>query len=85
MRYGPSGLSDGELLTGYKTAEEIADYGLSKGVKDVVIKAGKEGAYVRNSEICGNIIGGLQLTLEGDNEGLPDREQLAEALKRGLS
>jgi 2-dehydro-3-deoxygluconokinase len=118
------GLSEGETLTGLHNAQDIADYYLSKGVTDVVIKTGKEGAYIRNAETCaqvpcfpvekfskvvdtvgagdgfavgvisgrleglplkdavmrGNIIGGLQLTVEGDNEGLPDRRQLAEAM-----
>lgn len=119
------GVSEGEILTGLHTAPEIANYYLSKGVKDVVIKTGKEGAYVQNASMhaqvpCfpvekfakvvdtvgagdgfavgvisgrleelslkdaamrGNIIGGLQLTVEGDNEGLPNRKQLAEAMK----
>lgn len=116
------GVSEGEILTGLHTAPEIADYYLSKGVQDVVIKTGKEGAYVQNASLraqvpCfpvekfakvvdtvgagdgfavgiisgrleglnlrdtamrGNIIGGLQLTVEGDNEGLPNRTKLAE-------
>lgn len=118
------GLSEGETLTGLHDAKDIADYYLSKGVKDVVIKTGKKGAYLQNAEISaqvpcfpvekfsrvvdtvgagdgfavgvisgrleglplkdavlrGNIIGGLQLTVEGDNEGLPDRRQLSEAM-----
>ena len=117
------GISEGEILTGLQSAPEIADYYLSKGVKDVVIKTGKEGAYVQNASLraqvsCfpvekfakivdtvgagdgfavgvisgrleglslkdaamrGNIIGGLQLTVEGDNEGLPTREELKTA------
>ena len=119
------GVSEGELLTGMHTVKEIADYYLCKGVKDVVIKTGKEGAYVQNADIqeqvpCfpvekfakvvdtvgagdgfavgvisgrleglslrdaamrGNIIGGLQLTVEGDNEGLPTREKLDAAVQ----
>lgn len=118
------GLSEGEILTGLHDAKNIADYYLSKGVRDVVIKTGKKGAYIQNAETCaqvpsfpveefskvvdtvgagdgfavgvisgrleglslkdavvrGNVIGGLQLTVEGDNEGLPDRGQLAEAM-----
>lgn len=119
------GLSEGEILTGLKSAEEIADYYLAKGVKDVVIKTGRQGAYAKNASVKvqvpsfpvedfakvvdtvgagdgfavgvisgrleglslkdsvmrGNIIGGLQLTVEGDNEGLPTHEQLKEAMK----
>lgn len=120
------GISEGEALTGRHTAEEIADYYLSHGVQDVVIKMGSEGAYVQNSAVrarvpCfpvekfakvvdtvgagdgfavgvisgrlegmnlkdsamrGNVIGGLQLTVEGDNEGLPTRAQLKAAMAR---
>lgn len=120
------GLSEGEILTGRTGAKEVADYYLSKGVRDVVIKTGKEGAYLQNAETCaqipcfpvekfakvvdtvgagdgfavgvisgrleglplketvmrGNVIGGLQLIVEGDNEGLPDRGRLAEAMAR---
>lgn len=119
------GLSEGEVLTGLHGAEEIADYYLGKGVRDVVIKTGRQGAYAQNSSVKvqvpsfpvesfakvvdtvgagdgfavgvisgrleglslkdavmrGNIIGGLQLTVEGDNEGLPNREQLRDAMK----
>lgn len=118
------GLSEGEILTGLHGAEEIADYYLSKGVRDVVIKTGRKGAYAQNADVKvqvpsfpvedfakvvdtvgagdgfavgvisgrleglslkdavmrGNIIGGLQLTVEGDNEGLPTHEQLKEAM-----
>lgn len=111
------GVSEGKTLTGYGKPEEIADYFLSKGVKDVVIKVGPKGAYVKNSSVSsylpafdvdkvvdrvgagdgfavgvisgrleglpiekavmrGNIIGALQTTVEGDNEGLPTRELL---------
>lgn len=111
------GISEGKILTGYGRPEEIADYFLSKGVKDVVIKVGPKGAYVKSSSVDsylpafdvdkvvdrvgagdgfavgvisgrleglpiekavmrGNIIGALQTTVEGDNEGLPTRELL---------
>lgn len=111
------GISEGKTLTGFDEPEKIADYYLSKGVKDVVVKVGPKGAYVKNAKVntylpCfdtdkvvdrvgagdgfavgvisgrleglpiedavmrGNIIGALQTTVEGDNEGLPTREVL---------
>mgnify|MGYP000850267377 CR=1 len=111
------GISEGKTLTGFCKPEEIADYYLSKGVKDVAVKIGPKGAYVKSATVdaylpCfdsgkivdrvgagdgfavgvisgrleglslkdavmrGNIIGALQTTVEGDNEGLPTREIL---------
>lgn len=118
------GIAEGKILTGFKTPKEIADYYISKGVKDVVIKTGKKGAYVQNSSVNvqvpqfpvekfakvvdtvgagdgfavgvisgrleglsleesamrGNVIGALQLTVPGDNEGLPTRETLRQEI-----
>ncbi len=117
------GISEGKILTGFGKPEAIADYYLSKGVKDVVIKLGPKGAYVKNAEIHtqvppfpiekivdtvgagdgfavgvisgrieglslkdavmrGNVIGALQLTVPGDNEGLPDRVKLNQELTK---
>ncbi len=111
------GVSEGKALTGFGSPEEIADYYLSRGVSDVVVKLGPEGAFVKNAELTrtispfpvgkivdtvgagdgfaggvisgrieglsleeavmrGNIIGALQLTVSGDNEGLPNRKIL---------
>ncbi|MCI4139483.1 PfkB family carbohydrate kinase, partial [Bacillus vallismortis] len=44
------GIAEGELLTGEKTPEGIADYNLKKGVSLVAIKLGKEGAYFNTRE-----------------------------------
>lgn len=41
------GIAEGELLTGEKTPEGIADYYLNKGASFVAIKLGKEGAYFK--------------------------------------
>lgn len=123
------GFSEGRVLTGFDTPEQIADYYLSKGVRDIIIKTGRKGAYVQNREMYarlpsfpvekfarvvdtvgagdgfavgvisgrlenmsleesaarGNVIGGLQLTVPGDNEGLPTREELQQAILRGAA
>ncbi|MCY9307593.1 2-dehydro-3-deoxygluconokinase [Bacillus inaquosorum] len=44
------GITEGELLTGEKTPEGIADYYLKKGVSFVAIKLGKDGAYFKTRE-----------------------------------
>ncbi len=121
------GISEGKILTGYDRPEQIAGYYLAKGVKDIVIKTGRTGAYVENASVHaqvpsfpvekfakvvdtvgagdgfavgvisgrlenlplqeaamrGNVIGGLQLTVPGDNEGLPTRAGLRDAIERG--
>ena len=43
------GLSEGALLTGFKTPEAIADFYLDNGVKTVVLKTGADGAWFKTS------------------------------------
>ncbi|MFZ7198749.1 sugar kinase [Avibacterium avium] len=43
------GIKEGELLTGFTEEEKIADFYLSNGVKKVIIKLGKNGAYFKTS------------------------------------
>lgn len=42
------GLSEGQLLTGLKTEQEIAEFYLDAGAKAVVVKLGAKGSYVNN-------------------------------------
>ena len=42
------GINEGEILMGSKEPHQIADYFINLGVKEVVIKLGKEGAYYQN-------------------------------------
>ncbi len=111
------GVKEGEILTGKSTPEEIADFYISHGVKEVIVKVGPEGSYYKSADAegyvpgvkvekvvdtvgagdafaCGvisgrleglsidkyvkrgNIMGALQVQVEGDNEGLPTREEL---------
>lgn len=42
------GISEGLILTGSSESEKIADFYQKLGVKDVIIKEGSKGAYVRN-------------------------------------
>lgn len=41
------GISEGRILTGFEHESDIADFYLSRGVKNVVIKMGPKGAYVK--------------------------------------
>ncbi|ADZ85535.1 sugar kinase [Cellulosilyticum lentocellum] len=41
------GISEGKILTGFNHEKDIADFYLSHGVKNVVIKMGPKGAYVK--------------------------------------
>ncbi|SDI67871.1 sugar kinase [Paenibacillus naphthalenovorans] len=51
------GISEGKILTGYDSPEDIAAFYLEQGVKVVVVKLGAEGAYYRTAEIEGCIPG----------------------------
>lgn len=118
------GVSEGQLLTGRDSIEEIAQFYHQLGAKSVVIKDGSKGAYVsekgkegarvpgfkvekvvdtvgagdgfavgvisayldglslEESARRGNAIGSLQVQNQGDNEGLPTREELTEYMKQ---
>lgn len=44
------GISEGKLLTGYDNEVDIANFYLDHGVKNVVIKLGSKGAYVKTRD-----------------------------------
>jgi 2-dehydro-3-deoxygluconokinase len=43
------GVKEGEVLMGSRSPEKIAAHYLSKGVKNVIVKTGKDGAYAANA------------------------------------
>jgi 2-dehydro-3-deoxygluconokinase/dehydrogluconokinase len=43
------GLEEGRILTGQKTARDIAEYYLDLGVRGVMIKLGAQGSYYRGT------------------------------------
>lgn len=51
------GISEGEILTGYKKPSEIASFYLDRGVELVVIKLGEEGAFYKNALEEGTVPG----------------------------
>jgi sugar/nucleoside kinase (ribokinase family) len=118
------GLAEGQLLTGQSTAEGIANFYLEKGVSQVVVKLGSQGAFVASKEGFatisgfevetvvdtvgagdgfavgvisallegmslseaarrGNAIGARVVQFPGDCDGLPNRIELDEYVRRG--
>lgn len=65
------GLAEGQLLTGEKTAQGIADFYLERGSSQVVVKLGAEGAYVANRESRA-IVPGLKVQKIVDTVGAGD-------------
>jgi 2-dehydro-3-deoxygluconokinase len=51
------GITEGEILTGYKEPHDIASFYLDKGVKLVVIKLGPEGAFYKTTKDEGTVPG----------------------------
>ncbi|MRN55775.1 sugar kinase [Paenibacillus monticola] len=88
------GLSEGRILTGLDTPEEIAAYYLARGASLVVIKLGPEGAYYKTSEQEG-YVQGFKVEKVIDTVGAGDgfavgvisamleKLPIAEAVKRG--
>jgi 2-dehydro-3-deoxygluconokinase len=88
------GLSEGKILTGLSTPEEIADYYLARGVSLVVIKLGPEGAYYKSSEGEGyadgfkveqviDTVGAGDGFAVGVISAMLEKLSIAEAVKRG--
>lgn len=44
------GIAEGRLLTGQDTPEQIAEYYLSRGIRQVAVKTGSDGAYAASAE-----------------------------------
>lgn len=88
------GLSEGRILTGLDTPEEIAAYYLARGASLVVIKLGPEGAYYKTSEQEGYVQGFkveevIDTVGAGDGfavgviSAMLEKLPVAEAVKRG--
>jgi 2-dehydro-3-deoxygluconokinase len=65
------GLGEGKLLTGRDSAEDIAAFYLERGVKQVVVKLGPEGAYYTDGTTSG-IAAGLKVDKVVDTVGAGD-------------
>lgn len=51
------GLAEGQLLTGEKTAQGIADFYLAQGASQVVVKLGADGAFIASRDGCATVPG----------------------------
>lgn len=80
------GLSEGQLLTGRQREEDIADFYLARGAKQVVIKLGAQGAYYAGPDGRGTVPG-LRVPKVVDTVGAGDGFAVGviSALLQGLS
>jgi 2-dehydro-3-deoxygluconokinase len=88
------GISEGQLLSGCASAEQIAAFYLARGARAVVIKLGPEGAYYRSAQESG-FVPGFPVAKVVDTVGAGDgfavgvvsalleQQSLADATSRG--
>ncbi|EAY18686.1 kinase, pfkB family protein [Trichomonas vaginalis G3] len=82
-------------LTGKKDLNEIADTLLSLGVKNVLIKLGRDGVFIKNSQLCTKVpayltepidtTGAGDAMVSGFISGLLDNCDIVDAAKRGCA
>ncbi len=87
------GLAEGQILTGYKSPEDIAKFYLDKGVRLAVVKLGPGGAYYMDSSSQGYVSGFTVDVIDtvgaGDGfavgviSGILDRLTIEESVVRG--
>lgn len=65
------GLSEGQLLTGQHTPQDVATWYLDRGAKQVVIKLGPQGAYVASAAGQAQVVG-FQVSRVVDTVGAGD-------------
>ena len=66
------GLAEGTLLTGETTAEGIADFYLSRGARQVVVKLGPQGAFFARNDGVRGIAPGVRVDRVVDTVGAGD-------------
>uniref|UniRef100_UPI0034508760 sugar kinase n=1 Tax=Carnobacterium sp. TaxID=48221 RepID=UPI0034508760 len=66
------GIEEGKVLTGLNTTEEIADFYLNMGVDSVVIKTGKDGAFIKEKNKSSEHISGFKVDNIVDTVGAGD-------------
>ncbi|MGG3640172.1 sugar kinase [Bacillus gobiensis] len=69
--YVMPGLTEGEILTGYKNPKDIAAFYLDRGVDLVIVKLGEEGAYYQSNSEEG-IVSGFKVPEVIDTVGAGD-------------
>ncbi len=66
------GISEGKILTGSDVPEEIADFYINIGVKNVIIKLGEKGAYYKNNDGKEGYVEGYKVEKVIDTVGAGD-------------
>lgn len=81
------GISEGRILTGYKTAEDIAEFYLSRNSKVVIVKLGEKGAFLKEVGKSGKYIKGFKVERVVDTVGAGDGFSVGviSAIAEGLS
>lgn len=81
------GITEGVILTGFKSPEKIADFYLSKGVQIVMVKTGEKGAYYATAQGEQGRINGCVVSQVVDTVGAGDGFAVGaiSALLEGLS
>lgn len=69
------------VVPGFKVDTVVDTVGAGDGFAVGVISGILEGLTLRESVTRGNAIGSLQVTVQGDNEGLPNHEELEKYIK----
>jgi 2-dehydro-3-deoxygluconokinase len=81
------GISEGKILTGYSTPEDIAEFYLSRNAKTVIVKLGEEGAFLKEAGKSGKYIKGFKVERIVDTVGAGDGFAVGviSAIAEGLS
>ena len=66
------GIEEGKILTGLSSTEEIADFYLDLGVGSVVIKTGKDGAFIKEKNKASGYVSGFKVAKVIDTVGAGD-------------
>lgn len=66
------GISEGEILTGHREPEKIADFYLEQGVSTVVIKTGSDGAWFKSADGQQGVVAAVKVDQVVDTVGAGD-------------
>ena len=89
VKLGPKGAywsTGGEsgVVSEFPVKKIVDTVGAGDGFAAGVISAVAEGLSLREAAFRGTVIGSIQISNKGDNEGLPTREQLAAVIEAGI-
>lgn len=87
IKLGPKGAfvktkDESYIVPGFKVEKVVDTVGAGDGFAVGVISGMLENLSLKESVIRANAIGSLQVTVQGDNEGLPNHEKLEDYIKK---